>query len=58
MSDIKEEVVAEWEDINGLLWQEVHFTGGVIAVMTRAVCRPESCADGHVCGQLDIGVVE
>lgn len=52
------DVVKEWEDANGLLWQEVRFVGGPLAVMTRAACRPESCADGHVCGKLDIGVVE
>ena len=57
MSDWEEVVVGEWVDAHGLAWQEVCFIGGPLAVVTRAVCRPESCADGHVCGKLDIGIV-
>lgn len=50
------EIVHEWVDpLTNVLWQRVRtavpgpgFSG------TRAVCRPESCADGHRCGKLDI----
>lgn len=52
------EVVREWETTNGVLWQEVNIsTFGVTGTMVQAVCRPESCADGHRCGKLDLGIV-
>ena len=41
-----------------VLWQRVRLVGSDPAARgTRAVCRPESCADGHQCGKLDIGIV-
>lgn len=43
------------EDTN-LLWEIRELPSG--GMFTRAVCRPESCSDGHVCGVLDIGVVQ
>ena len=51
------EVLGEWVDSNGVLWvTETIWPFGSRGVMVRAVCRPESCADGHRCGKLDIGV--
>jgi len=60
------EVLAEWEGANGVLWRKRRvsmfgLTGesvfGFTGEMVEAVCRPESCADRHRCGKLDIGIV-
>jgi len=52
------EVLAEWEGVNGFLWRKLRVsTFGFTGEMVEAVCRPESCADRHRCGKLDIGIV-
>jgi len=52
------EVVSEWVDPEtNVLWQRIRTTApGPGFSGTRTVCRPESCADRHRCGKLDIGV--
>ena len=40
-------------DEYGVLWETVMVTGGASGTYVRAVCRPESCADGHRCGRID-----
>lgn len=56
------EVDRETEDMHGVLWREGAWRAAdgdrePVMAFTEAVCRPESCADGHRCGRLDLGLV-
>lgn len=51
-------IVRESIDSHGIMWREIEYLGpDIFGTLHRAVCRPESCADGHRCGILDLGVV-
>lgn len=48
-------------DENDVLWEWQESRAPCGARRFRgvtAVCRPESCADGHRCGRLDVGIIE
>lgn len=54
--NIHEEVIATHISESGVLWETVSVTGDYVGEFVRAVCRPESCADGHRYGKLNIAM--